>query len=486
MTTPWRGSLATTALSLVCLNGCSSSNDSTFNNAAATADAGKDSTTPWPDGSYFGDSGGCRGFECLQVSCDGGATTTLSGKVWDPGGINPLYNAIVYVPNGVDPVEPFPVGVSCDTCATRTTGSPVVATVTDYEGKFVLANIPIIAAGLPLVIQVGKWRRQVTIPNVRSCTSNDITTTQKDLTRLPKNQSEGDIPRIAIATGNADPFECLLKKIGIATTEFTIPSGTGRIHYYQAAGGTTLTRTSTPPGEDLWEPAAPHLGGIDKLKTYDIVLLPCEGAEHRENKLATGRDAVVKYANAGGRVFVTHYGYEWLAHSASGSTSTPPWVSTGTWHDPIDTPDGTVSEKDLRATIDRTFPKGIAFAQWLGGVGALTTTGHLLIDEARNNLDATTTTTSRTWIRAPNNQSKQVVMHMTFNTPIGVPETTQCGKVVYSDFHVTTNALDSSQPYFPDRCRNDPMSPQEKALEFMLFDLSACVQNDADPPVPPR
>ena len=43
----------------------------------------------------------------------------------------------------------------------------------------------------------------------------------------------------------------------------------------------------------------------------------------------------------------------------------------------------------------------------------------------------------------------------------------------------------SSGTMFPLTCRNGDLSAQEKALEFMLFDLSACVSPDSwTPPVP--
>src|SRR4051812_48169541 len=61
-----------------------------------------------------GDSGECVNLQCKQVTCTGGAKTTVTGTVYDPAGANPLYNAIVYVPNGK--VEPFTPGVTCDQC----------------------------------------------------------------------------------------------------------------------------------------------------------------------------------------------------------------------------------------------------------------------------------------------------------------------------------------------------------------------------------
>jgi N-acetylneuraminic acid mutarotase len=140
-----------------------------------------------------------------------------------------LPNAVVYVPNAA--VTPFTSSVSCDNCA-QASGSPLVGGTTAVDGTFRLNNAPV-GSNIPLVVQIGRWRRQVTIPTVTACTNTAVSAS---LTRLPRNKTEGDIPKQAFVTGRVDALECVLRKIGVDDSEFTNAIGNGRIHLYAAGG----------------------------------------------------------------------------------------------------------------------------------------------------------------------------------------------------------------------------------------------------------
>jgi hypothetical protein len=129
--------------------------------------------------------------------------------------------------------------------------------------------------------------------------------------------------------------------------------------------------------------------------------------------------------------------------------------------------------------VDVSFQKGQDFATWLRNVGAASMSGghtELTIQEARRSISDVTT--AQGWIHLP---ASDHIQHITFNTPVGQPAAQQCGRVVFSDFHVTTGTHLGKT--FPSHCGGSmALTPQEKVLAFMLFDLASCIQDDVPPP----
>jgi hypothetical protein len=396
--------------------------------------------------------------------------------VHDPAGKVPLYNVVVYVPNGA--VPPITTGASCDRCDSHII-APVVSAITDTHGNFVLDDVPV-GADIPLVIQVGKWRRQTKIANIVAC--QDTVLADVNQTRLPKNKAEGDIPLIAITTGGADSMDCLPRRMGIDDAEFTTEAGDGRIHLYagqnndkdiatNAFASTLNAGAALTPAKTLW-------ADVDHLKKYDMLILSCEGATLPNEKPLTARQAMYSYESLGGRVFASHWHRYWFSDGPA------PLPSIGTWDDKDDPP------SPINGKIDTSFPKGQALSDWLVNVGASTTPGQLSILKSRDNVQSVDPALARQWITVDvaaktREPAHSAVEYLSFNAPLNVPETAQCGRAVYNDLHVSATGKDSPGKAFPDGCEKRDLTAQEKAVEFMLFDLSSCLQDDKKPPVPP-
>jgi hypothetical protein len=426
----------------------------------------------------------CEGLSCRQSTCAAGSCaqpkcttgqgfTSLSGTIYDPAGRVPLYNVDVYVPS--QPLADYTDGPSCDSCSNRYSGSPVVTATTDTHGHFKLgdasADVPA-GADIPLVIQLGKWRRVITIPNVTAC--QDTGLTDPATMRLPANQSEGHLPKIALTTGGLDALECLLRKIGISDAEFTPESGPGRVNLF--AGGTHdgTAMSNVSAGTNAYDPslnggaaftdAEVWWESASNLSHYDIVLHSCDGTENPTNKSMNARQALQSFADVGGRVFASHWHNYWIEH---GPTPWPGLANFNHQRDPTN---------PFTATIDTGFEKGAALADWLFNVGGSTTLGQLVIQGAKHTVDSVNAPSQR-WIYSTRPTSTQ---YFSFTTPatVGAPA---CGKVVFSDLHVSAGTggadNDSSAPSkpFPTGCVTQELSPQEKTLEFMLFDLSSCI-----------
>lgn len=263
-----------------------------------------------------GISANCTNLCLKQVTCasnQNGGTTSITGTVYAPNGLHPLPGAVVYVPNA--PVPAFAAGITCENCA-QAGGSPLVSTKTAIDGTFKINNMPT-GASIPLVIQIGRWRRQITIPSITACTNTALTPEQ---TRLPKNKTEGDIPKIAFVTGCVDSMECVIRRMGIADSEFgrrgeyALNSALdGRIHFFRGghcAGAYIDSSAQTP-----WEPDL--VDSLATLDDYDMVLFPCQGNEYYwragdDPVESVFQQNIADYVNAGGRAFMSHYNYHWL------------------------------------------------------------------------------------------------------------------------------------------------------------------------------
>ena len=400
----------------------------------------------------------CKMGNCTQPACTGGVVTTLSGKVYDPAGKVPLSNVDVFIPNTA--LADYTDGPACDTCAMALSGSPVVKTKTDTAGNFTLgttaSDVPA-GSNIPLVIQVGRWRRQLTITTVAACADTPVAA---DLARLPRNQGEGHLPKIALTTGGADALECLLRKIGISDSEFTPESGPGRVNFFAGVNGTNSFNATM--GGASFTSVAPWWDDVANLRKYDMILHSCEGTENPTNKSMQARMALQQYADAGGRVFASHWHNYWFEHGPT------PWPTIANFQHQADL------AIPFTATIDTSFTRGAELAQWLMNVGGSTAYGQLEIRGAQHTIN--TVGTGRQWIYSATPQS---VQYLDATTPF---QGAACGRVVLSDIHVsqggsssTEDDSDPSLPY-PDGCRTMDLSPQEKTLEFMIFDLSSCVE----------
>ena len=406
---------------------------------------------------------------CAVAFAQTPATTTISGTVYDPRGTGglPLPNVLVYASTSA--VSPPPAGVQCLTYANQIpTGANVVTyTYTAGDGTFTLQNVPE-NASYTVVIQAGKWQRQFSETVAAAPLSGLILS-------MPADHTQGNIPLIAIATGSVDGAECVLRDMGISDSEFTDDTGSvnpgGSIHLYKGSDSPGAEISASTPNE------TGLMGGTSTtpLNSYDMVMFPCQGTASGQ-ATATGATNLLNFATAGGRIFATHYSYAWLDPASPYNAQ---FGSVANWT--------TGTEQQINSgigTVLTNFSDGAILAQWLQNSGAtvIGTSNQIDISTLRTDVGSVIAPT-QSWVTlnsgSYSGQTGNPVMQMTFNVPVAAPAASQCGRVMFNDYHVI-NVSDSGKVY-PTECpsynnASYKMSAQEEMLEYALFDLSAFVQ----------
>jgi hypothetical protein len=228
-------------------------------------------------------------------------------------------------------------------------------------------------------------------------------------------------------------------------------------------------------------------------------MIACQGSSSAGRAVtAAEKQGLKTFVDTGGRSFLSHYNYAWLRGglldggksvipSAEGAqidqqtkynqTLFPP---IAVWEDPASlsyAPGG-----DGAYLVDMSFPRGAAMAQWLFNVGASTTVGSIPLVNVKDPATSVIQGVAERWIYQDTNGTP----YISANTPIeeAADPSAQCGRIVHTGIHVAAASSDSHSA-FPKGCTVADLSAQEKALEFLFFDLSSCVTDETKPPPPP-
>jgi len=193
-------------------------------------------------------------------------------------------------------------------------------------------------------------------------------------------------------------------------------------------------------------------------------------------------------------LFATHYEYVWLASTGN------PFRATADWNLDQRHPQ---DPNAARGLIDTSFAKGAVFAQWLGAVNALATTNPPRIDMniSRHDMDRCPILRApalwlpaQRWISVDpirpdgspfptsfverqngQNVTRQIPnyigapQHYTFNTPSAPRPLSSAGACCSA---ISTFRTPPLTAHLSEQVQQHCATPQEKVIEFMLFDLA--------------
>lgn len=339
------------------------------------------------------------------------------------GGKTAEVEGVTYAPNGKlklsgvlvywTRTEPdaIPDGVYCDTCVELPEGTSAIS---GADGKFSL-KVPAEDDGVYLVAQKGQFRRVRKI-NV----AEDASDLDKELTTLPgrTNTSKGDtIPKIALLDepegSSLDPIQVALEGLGIEEWD-SFNSDHDRVQ--------------------------------NDLSSYHIAMFPCGADGLSGTPKPADVDAIRAFVAAGGKIYASDYNLGYA------SKSFPEFFASQPSHHPEDEPSGSFSDDGLSSWLDAIGdnPSNATFqGVWSQFNGLQSAMG-----PTPENDGSSISLEPKVWAQVSDSGFGSGEASISF--PYG------CGRGMASIFHV--HGGDSSN-----------LLQQEKALLYMLLEVSACV-----------
>ena len=396
--------------------------------------AGGGSATGGSTGGGTGSAtGGGLGTNSFGTQCSG-APTTLTGTVLAPNGLDPVPSAEVAVWFAAP--ASLARGVVCENCAVSA-DVPLASTITGLDGSFVL-NLDAVTKSTSLVVTVRKARFR-TVNAAIAITACGATSLAGTKVTLPGSSAAGDLPRIAVSSGNRDHLENVLRAMGI--TEYDCVKGL-------AASSTAETCTRpTTLGQLLADPT--------QLATYGMLFIACAPSDTFEPGSAAAAANLRTWVNAGGKLIVTDDSYDFVEQAfpdavdfmapaaAAGVAQAPNTAEVGV---AVTSLTGTVTDSNLQGWLSH-FPATIAG-------NAVQLTGFLSKWAVMRGVGLQTSVL----VHGPASWTGG-----TGDVPLTASfEVNHCGRVIFSSYHTDSGSTS--------------LKPQERILEYLMLQVGQCTE----------
>ena len=381
---------------------------------------------------------------------------TLTGVVRFPNGREPVPGAVVYTTAGD---APAPRTGECNQCI----GSESVLshTETGIDGTF---SITVSRGMQRLVIEKGLFARVIEL-DVTECGAT--IPLEDEQTRLPRNPSEGQIPKIAIGTGYYDFMQNVVAKLGLGTLDasgFLVP-GSEQFDLYDGA--------DDPFGSGGGASLESLLRDMALLSTYDIVFINC-GSSPEDGFFGSGsilsepavRDNLRAFVEGGGRLYVTDEAYDYVEQTfprflgfeeAPSLSTTPEVEDAAELGEDMDRVDATVHDDTMRAWLD-------SLGHIVGGTVGITgmIAGWTVITQTDPMLTTTWVSGPVTWTSSSTFDSRTDVRPLTVTFDLG------CGRVLYTSYHTDSSFFGSG---------GASLTAQELILAYLVLEIGKCIED---------